>query len=332
MGFEADLKIIPGQTASGDLSAHQFKFVNVGASGVELAAVNGAQCDGVLQDKPSAAGRAASVAYMGTTKVKAGAVITKGQKLMSNALGLAVPATATTVSTAATKTASAATYNLNPADTIVLDVDNVGNATATWDAAAATITDTTAYAVADQDGLTMTITITGGEYSGVVQTVTFVGATTTAALVASGINAQARGVQAAVVGGQVVLTTDGAGTGFAIATGAGTGALTWAAAVAGTGDAADINAVTAAELKTVIEADTTATVTITGTAPVIDSPTTGTTSELDFISGNALTPMGLSVETIVGTSTAAQFRGKALEAASASGELIAMTLAPTGKV
>jgi hypothetical protein len=77
--------------------------------------------------------------------------------------------------------------------------------------------------------------------------------------------------------------------------------LVWNSAVAGTGDVADINAVTAAEVETVIEADTTATVTVNGNGTfTILSPTTGASSELDFISGNALTPLGLSVETITG--------------------------------
>jgi hypothetical protein len=194
---------------------------------------------------------------------------------------------------AALKSTNDGPFNLNPGDTLVLDVNNVGNATATWDATSASITDTTTYPVADQDTKTMTITITGGEYDGEVQTVTFNVATTTAALVASGINAQAKGVQASVVGGQVKLTTDGAGSGFDIATGAGTGDLTWGSSTAGTGDAADINAVTATEVKTVVEADTTATVTVVGAAAVFKA-----TTELDFISGNALTPLGLSVETI----------------------------------
>lgn len=191
------------------------------------------------------------------------------------------------------KSTSNGTFNLNPGDTLVINTNAAGNETCTWDATQATITDTTTYAVTDQDGKTMTITITGGEYDGVVQTVTFSGATTTAAAVAAGINAQALGVSAAVVGGQVKLTTDGAGSGFAIATGAGTGDLTWAAAVAGTGDAADINAVTATEIKTVVEADSIADVTVVGDAAVFSASTS-----LQFVSGNAIAKLGLSVETV----------------------------------
>jgi hypothetical protein len=194
---------------------------------------------------------------------------------------------------AAVKSTSDGPFNLNPGDTVVIDVNDVGNATATFDATQATITDTTVYPVADQDTKTMTITITGGEYDGEVQTITFSGATTTALRVAEEINDQVKGCTATLDGGQVKLVTDGAGTGFDIATGAGTGDLTWGSSTAGTGDVEDINNVTATEVKTVVEADTTATVTVVGLAAVFKA-----TVELDFISGNALTPLGLSVETI----------------------------------
>lgn len=204
----------------------------------------------------------------------------------------------TSILKAATKVCgNAETYNMAPGDTMVIDVDNVGNATCTWDAAQGTITDTTAYPCADQDGLTSLITIDGGGQ----QVVTFSGATTTAANIASQMNSQLLGCSVAEVGGQVKITSDKFGTSSSVAAAAGTGGLTWAAAVAGTGDVADIDAVTAAEVKTVIEADSTATVSIASGVPTLVSPTTGLTSELDFISGNALAILGLSVETIVGT-------------------------------
>lgn len=96
---------------------------------------------------------------------------------------------------------------------------------------AATITDTTSYPVADQDGKTSVVTISG--YA--AQTVTFAGATTTAAGVASQMNAQLKGCSVAVVGGQVKITTDAVGSTVTIAASAGTGALTWDTPVAGTG-------------------------------------------------------------------------------------------------
>jgi hypothetical protein len=103
---------------------------------------------------------------------------------------------------------------------------------------AATITDTTTYAVADQDGLTSVITITDGGVGSAAgpQTVTFAGATTTAAQVAAQMNAQLVGCRVEVSGGQVLITTDAVGAGVTIAAAAGTGNLTWAAPVAGAGD------------------------------------------------------------------------------------------------
>ena len=294
---------------------------------------------------------------------------------------------------AAIKSTGDGPFNLDPADAFILDVNNVGNATTTFDAAAATIadttvytggtagsiTDTTTYAVADQDGLTSVVTVdggtaqtvtfsgstttaasvasqmndqltgcsvvvtggqvvitsdsvgvdssvavaagtgaltwaaavagaggladqdgltsvvtlTGGPFDGVAQTVTFSGVTTENTQVAAQMNTQLDGCSVVVSGGQLLITHDGKGTGMDIAVAAGTGALTWAASTAGTGDVVDIDAVTATEVKTRIEADTTATVTVSGDAAIIKG-----TSELDFISGTALAKLGLSVETI----------------------------------
>lgn len=169
--------------------------------------------------------------------------------------------------------------------------------------------------LADQDGLTSIVTITGGEYDGVAQTVTFSGLTTLPANVVSQYNAQTKGLIASVVSGQVRLTTDGAGSGFAISVAAGTGALTWDTPTAGTGDVADINAVTATEVKTVIEADTTATVTVVGDAAVIKGLV-----ELDFISGTALAKLGLSVETITANENGIPKRVLTYELTGANGD------------
>lgn len=328
MAWEGAQTLIPGAVAGASLISDQYKFVKNSAAGMVLNNVNGGQCSGVLQNKP-AAGDGASVAIGGVTKIYAGAVIARGASVMSNASGLAV--TAASVATSATKTAAAETYNLDPAQTVIINVDDIGVATATFDAAQASITDTTSYAVADQDTKTITVTITGGEYDGVVQTVLFDITVTTALLVAQQINDKTLGCFASVVGGQVVITTDNAGSGAAIAVGAGTSALTWAAPVAGTGDVADINAVTAAEFETVIEADTTAEVTVVAGVPTITSPTTGITSTLVF-TGTALTAFGLTAETKTGSASSSYIRGETLEAATGAGEIITMTLAPTGKV
>jgi hypothetical protein len=329
MAYEGALKTVPGLVAGADLSSAQFRFGKINTSGkVVVATAAGEYCDGVIQNDPDAADKAVTLANGGVTKLVAGGAVTAGDRIMTDANGAAI--TAAAAPTAATKTSSVGPFNLTAGDTMVIDVDDVGNATATFDAAGATITDTTTYPVADQDTKTMTITITGGTYDGEVQTVTFSGATTTAAQVAAGINAQALGVSAAVVGGQVKLTTDGQGTDFDIATGAGTGNLTWAASVAGTGDVGDIDAVTNAEIETVIEADTTALVTANadGSFTVV-SPSTGTDSELDFISGNALTKTGLSVETITGANPGTYSRGRALASATSGDIFSAVIDGPT---
>lgn len=96
---------------------------------------------------------------------------------------------------------------------------------------AGTVTDTTSYPVADQDGNTEKVTID----SGTEQTVTYSGAHTTAAQIAASQNAQLKGCSVAVVGGQVKITSDSTGVSSSVAIGTGTAALTWAAAVAGTG-------------------------------------------------------------------------------------------------
>ncbi len=397
MAYEGNIRNIPGLTAGADLSSDQFKFVKMSAGGVILPTTSGEPVTGVLQDKPAASGRAASVAGVGSvTKVLAGGVIAKGARIQPNANGVAITAAAAATSadkdgsttgpfdmaagdtmvidvdnagnttatfdaasasatdtttypvvdqngltevvtidggtaqtvtfsgvttsavsvaaqlnaqltgcsvgasaaTPATKTTGIGPFAMAAGDTMVLDTDNLGNETATWDATAATITDTTGYACADQDGKTMTVTVDGGS----AQTVTFAGVSTAVLVLAAQMNAQLVGCSVDASSGQLVISTDSQGSGSTVATGAGTGGLTWAAAVAGTGDAVDISAVTATEIKTVVEADTICVATVLGTGAVrLDSPTTGITSELDFDSGNALAILTLSVEVIIGT-------------------------------
>lgn len=103
---------------------------------------------------------------------------------------------------------------------------------------AATITDTTSYAVTDQSGLTDIITILHDdrpELNVGAQTVTFPASTTTALLVAAAYNNQLKGASATVTGGQVVISSDAVGAGVTITNTAGTSAITWDTPVAGTG-------------------------------------------------------------------------------------------------
>lgn len=211
--------------------------------------------------------------------------------------------TAALAATAATKIGGTAPYVMTPGMALSLDVDNVGPATATFDAAAGYIVDTTSYPVADQDGLTLSVTLNTG---GTAQLVTFSGATTTAAGIINQINSQISGGYAILDTANVKIVSDMAGTDSSVAVTAGTSVLTWGAAVAGTGDVANIAAVTALEVEAVLEADTTALVTVNGDGTyTLVSPTTGATSELDFASGTALAPLGLSVEVVIGAALGA---------------------------
>lgn len=214
--------------------------------------------------------------------------------------------------TSAQKITSAFPLELVAGGNFDLDVDNAGAATVTFDAAAGYVDDTTSYPVADQVGLTLLLTFDGGSQ----QTVTF-GTATALAQVVEDINQQIYGGKAEDNGGQLRITSDTKGTDSTVVINGGTHGLTFSAPVAGTGDVGDIRAVTAAEFKTVVEADTTALCTVQGSGAVlISSPTTGLTSELDFQAGSPsiLTALGLSVEVIVGTALGATYSTLKLQA------------------
>lgn len=87
----------------------------------------------------------------------------------------------------------------------------------------ARVVDTTTYPVADQDTNTEKVTIDGGSE----QTVTFSGVTTTAASVASQMDAALEGCKVVVEGGQVAIYSDTKGASGSVAIGTGTCALTW---------------------------------------------------------------------------------------------------------
>jgi len=80
--------------AGGDLSAGQYRFVNVAADGqVDLVASAGTDAIGVLQNDPDAAGVAATVAIMGVSKVVIGTGgLTAGNRVQSDASGEAIAA------------------------------------------------------------------------------------------------------------------------------------------------------------------------------------------------------------------------------------------------
>jgi hypothetical protein len=79
--------------AGSDLSASQFCFVEVNASGLLALPTAGIHADGVLQNDPNASGRAGEVAISGIVKVKCGGVVTRGGPVATDASGRAVNAT-----------------------------------------------------------------------------------------------------------------------------------------------------------------------------------------------------------------------------------------------
>lgn len=218
---------------------------------------------------------------------------TKASKTIQSAAGGA---------TSATKVMASGPYNLEPGQTVIVDVDNGGGATATFDAAAAQVTGS-GFAIVSLNGDTLVLEI---DDDGDDQTITFTAGAVSLTTVIAEINDQLRKGKAEASGGQVRIKSDKRGTGshVQIKSGSALGELGLSVTTAnGTGDVADIDAVTEAEMKTVIEADTAATVDITGAAPVMSSPTTGVASELDYTGGTALTAFGLSVQTINGTAS-----------------------------
>jgi hypothetical protein len=90
MSYEIPGQVIP-LPASADLSAAQFLFVAMSATGIALAGA-GDYAVGVLQDKPDALGRPGAVMVNGVTKVVAGAAVAVNAIVTSDAAGKAVTA------------------------------------------------------------------------------------------------------------------------------------------------------------------------------------------------------------------------------------------------
>lgn len=81
-------------TAGADLSAAQYCFVSLDANGAVVLPSAGADCIGVLQNKPTS-GQTAQVVMLngsGRIKVKSGASLTVGQKVQAFGTGAAIVA------------------------------------------------------------------------------------------------------------------------------------------------------------------------------------------------------------------------------------------------
>jgi hypothetical protein len=87
-----------GLAAAADLSAYQYRVVRLTttANQVNVAshalAASPLAAIGILQNKPAAAGRAATVAYSGQSKAVAGAAVTLGQMVSHDGSGYVIDA------------------------------------------------------------------------------------------------------------------------------------------------------------------------------------------------------------------------------------------------
>lgn len=93
MAYENQGTALVGITASGDLSANQFHFMDIDSAGQAAACGDGANAVGVLQNKPDAAGVAATIWGPGSiSKVVAAETIAMGANVASDANAEAVAA------------------------------------------------------------------------------------------------------------------------------------------------------------------------------------------------------------------------------------------------
>lgn len=159
-----------------------------------------------------------------------------------------------------------APFALADGDTIIVSHNGDDGTTATFNAASATLTSGTVGPFNIPNGSTIGISVNGGTAQRVTFSETeYTPGAATAAQVAAIFAAQLTGVSVDVVDGYVVISTDRKGTGASlnvVESGGGpygtdaNAVLTFPVATqTGTGDAADADSVTLAELKTLIEGD-----------------------------------------------------------------------------
>lgn len=97
MSYESTLTCITVQ-AGADLSTKQYLFHNMASDGqIDPVGTEGIDAMGVLQNDPDAAGKAATLAVAGVTKVVAAGAIDPGGKVMSDNTGKAVAASTTKI-------------------------------------------------------------------------------------------------------------------------------------------------------------------------------------------------------------------------------------------
>lgn len=99
MATRPSFQLVKEFSAAGDLSSSQYLFVEASAGSVSVCNAITDVPVGVLQNKPTAAGRSAEVCYFGGTKLIAGGSINAGDLLGTTTAGKAValaPGTDTT--------------------------------------------------------------------------------------------------------------------------------------------------------------------------------------------------------------------------------------------
>lgn len=232
-----------------------------------------------------------------------------------------------TASSAVATGTVAATYVLVPAQQLDILIDSNSVVNAVFNATVAQ-RDSAAgpFDLANNDTLTLTTVSTNGSVS---VTVTFTTAmfsnidAATAAEVAAAMNARFSavnaGLTALVSSGAVRIKTTLFGTSASlnITGGAANTALTYTTgAIAGTGNVADIAKVTTAELKTIVEAATSSSCTVSAPSgvPTITSNTTGTGSKVQVQSSSTATAWGfdnaLHTGGAAGTDSTLTFTGR----------------------
>lgn len=271
------------------------------------------QVEGFYNNNPG--GQLWTVRIVHYTDVSSSATKTSVKATEQISTGTTAPSSGTILGT------SASPFAMSPNDTLIASIDGAGNQTATFLAAAAT-RDSVAGPYVLADGQTLTVIMDSGSLQTItVHTSNFVAiGAATAAEVAAVINSQLVGGSASVVGGAVRITSDSRGTGshVHVTGGSANAALTFSTVTSnGTGNVANILAVTAAEVIAVLAAVfVTATITQESGHIRIRSNTTGASSSVHVINTSVGTPteLGFDFATHSGATGAAlptiQFDGK----------------------
>lgn len=189
-------------------------------------------------------------------------------------------------------------YDLEPAEDLTIEIDGSGVQTVTFNATrAARLGVAGTFPTGFAGGETISIKIDGG----VTQLVTFTAGASTAADVAGEINALPLvGGFADVSGGEVQINSDKRGSGSSVEVVGGTGVATIghvAGTTLGSGNVADIDAVTAAEVAAQLTAQLTGELAgvDAGGFPFVETVTPGTAGTVEITGGTAAATIGFAV-------------------------------------